>query len=74
MSTLKTVFIREDLPEPLCDYERHRFDLNLAEYNMDERTFPTTRILNLWMYETVVVYMPELSHILGMIGEHLPHR
>ena len=48
--------------------------IDLTEYYMGGRTFPTTRILNLWMYETITVYMPELSHILGMIREHLPHR
>ena len=56
MSTLKTLCMREDLPEPLCDYEWHRFDLDLAEHYMDGRTFPTTRILNLWIYETVGLY------------------
>jgi len=48
--------------------------IDLTEHYTDGGTFPTTRILNLWMYETIVVYMPELSHILGMIREHLPYR
>jgi len=48
--------------------------IDLTEHYMDGHTFPTTRILNLWMYETIVVYMPGLSHILGMIREHLAHR
>lgn len=50
--------------------------IDFTEDYMDGHTVPTTRILNLWMYETVVVYMPGLSHIPGMlrIREHLVHR
>ena len=35
MSTLKTVLMSEDLPEPFCDQERDRFNLDSTELCTD---------------------------------------
>ena len=58
MSTLKAALMREDFPEPLCDYEwQYQFDLGFS-FVSHIITFPTTRILNLWTVGSAV-YIPK---------------